>query len=338
MTDMPIITLKRGSYMTKVEEILSYIKGKSVYVQMHNFPDPDAIASAYGMKKLLEAEGITAEIVYKGSIEKTVTAKMVSLLNIDILEIKCAEELDKEREVIIVDAQKGNVNIVDTHSDKTICIDHHPVYNTNKYVFEDIRPEVGACASIIASYYIENHVNIDMHMATALLYGIKVDTADMKRGVTQLDLDMFYKLYNMADHKVLNKLDTSVRQYDDLKAYAYAIANVDVHGDACFASTGDNCQESLIASICDFIMSLDGIDFAVAYSAKEEGVKLSIRSGGVYDAGRISNRALKDIGNGGGHEHMAGGFISYAKAGCQDAACIRKIIEDKFLSELRDLT
>ena len=82
-----------------------------------------------------------------------------------------------------------------------------------------------------------------MHMATALLYGIKVDTADMKRGVTQLDLDMFYKLYNMADHKVLNKLDTSVRQYDDLKAYAYAIANVDVHGDACFASTGDNCQE-----------------------------------------------------------------------------------------------
>lgn len=54
MTDMPIITLKRGSYMTKLEEILSYIKGKSVYVQMHNFPDPDAIASAYGMKSCLK--------------------------------------------------------------------------------------------------------------------------------------------------------------------------------------------------------------------------------------------------------------------------------------------
>ena len=57
MTDMPIITLKRGSYMTKLYEILSYIKGKRVYVPMHNLPDPDAIASAYGMKKLLEAEG-----------------------------------------------------------------------------------------------------------------------------------------------------------------------------------------------------------------------------------------------------------------------------------------
>ena len=243
MTDMPIITLKRGSYMTKLEEILSYIKGKSVYVQMHNFPDPVAIASAYGMKKLLEAEGITAEIVYKGSIEKTVTAKMVSLLNIDILEIKCAEELDKEREVIIVDAQKGNANIVDTHSDKTICIDHHPIYDPVDYRFSDIRPDVGACASIIATYYFDNNIDMSENVATALLYGIKMDTADMKRGVTQLDLDMFYKLYNMADHKVLNKLDTSVRQYDDLKAYAYAIAIVDVHGDACFACSGDNCHE-----------------------------------------------------------------------------------------------
>lgn len=139
----------------------------------------------------------------------------------------------------------------------------------------------------------------------------------------------------MADHKVLNKLDTSVRQYDDLKAYAYAIANLDVKKDACFASTGDNCQESLIASICDFIMSLDGIDFAVTYSAKKEGVKLSIRSSGVYDAGRISNNALKSIGNGGGHEHMAGGFISYSSLDNRDASYIRKVIEDKFLEELK---
>lgn len=319
--------------MTKLEEILSFIKGKSVYVQMHNFPDPDAIASAYGMKCLLEAEGIKAEIVYKGNIEKTVTAKMVKLLNIDILEINSADELDSDREVIIVDAQKGNANIVDTHSDKTICIDHHPIYNNNNYVLSDIRPETGACASIIASYYMENNIEINMHMATALLYGIKMDTADMKRGVTQLDLDMFYKLYNLADHKVLNNLDTSVRQYDDLKAYAYAISNVDIHKDVCFASVGNNCKESLIASVCDFIMTLDGIDFAVTYSAKDEGIKLSIRSSGVYDAGRISNRALKEIGNGGGHELMAGGFINYNKIKSSDAAGIRKVIEEKFLEE-----
>ena len=66
----------------------------------------------------------------------------------------------------------------------------------------------------------------------------------------------------------------------------------------------------------------------------EEGIKLSIRSSGVYDAGRISNSALKNVGNGGGHEHMAGGFISYAKLDNKDKAYIRSIIEDKFLKQL----
>ena len=41
---------------------------------------------------------------------------------------------------------------------------------TANIVFKDIRPDVGACASIIASYYIENDVVIDIHMATALLH------------------------------------------------------------------------------------------------------------------------------------------------------------------------
>ena len=36
--------------MTKLEEIISCIKGNSVYVQMHNFPDPDAIASQIALR------------------------------------------------------------------------------------------------------------------------------------------------------------------------------------------------------------------------------------------------------------------------------------------------
>ena len=41
-----------------------------------------------------------------------------------------------------------------------ICIDHHPIYDPVDYRFSDIRPDVGACASIIATYYFDN--NIDM--------------------------------------------------------------------------------------------------------------------------------------------------------------------------------
>lgn len=296
--------------MTKLDKMISSIRGEKVYIQTHNFPDPDAIASAYGIQFLLKAKGIDAQICYKGNIEKTVASKMVKLLDIKMMEVSSSDQIKDTDEIIIVDAQKGNANIIDMDGEEIICIDHHPVYNNDAYLFSDIRPEVGACASIITSYYYENNIPIDKHLATALLYGIKVDTADMKRGVSRIDLDMFYKLYELADHDVLANLDSSVLQFEDLKAYAHAITSIDIYNDVCFACAGNNCQESLVATICDFVMSLDGIDFAVVYSVKTDGVKLSIRSNGKYDAGTITNKALEGVGNGGGHEHMAGGFIS----------------------------
>ena len=48
--------------MTKLEELIKIIGNESVYIQTHNYPDQDALASAYGLKYLLEAKGINATI------------------------------------------------------------------------------------------------------------------------------------------------------------------------------------------------------------------------------------------------------------------------------------
>ena len=62
--------------MTKFEELLQQINRQHVYIQTHNFPDPDAIASAYGLKVLLEKKGIGATICYKGRIDDTITRRV----------------------------------------------------------------------------------------------------------------------------------------------------------------------------------------------------------------------------------------------------------------------
>lgn len=62
--------------MTKFEELLQQINRQHVYIQTHNFPDPDAIASAYGLKRLLATRGIEASICYKGN-ESTGTVPAV---------------------------------------------------------------------------------------------------------------------------------------------------------------------------------------------------------------------------------------------------------------------
>lgn len=61
-----IKTLKsyEGYFMNCLEEVIASISTERVFIQTHNFPDPDAIACAYGLSELLKAKGIDAEICY----------------------------------------------------------------------------------------------------------------------------------------------------------------------------------------------------------------------------------------------------------------------------------
>jgi nanoRNase/pAp phosphatase (c-di-AMP/oligoRNAs hydrolase) len=322
------------SKVTKFNEIISKINHKHVFIQTHNFPDPDAIASAYGLQYLLNQKGIKSTICYKGKIERSSAAKMVKLLHIDIVELQDMREMEENAEIILVDSQKGNANTIELPGSEIICIDHHPTFEKANYEFSDIRPTVGACASIIAEYFFKNDISMNTNVATALMYGIKIDTANMTRGVTDLDLDMFYKIYKMSDKNLIAELDTSVMHVEDLKAYVNAIGSIKIVKRMCFANTGMNSPEALIATISDFVLSLDEVDFAIVYSLKGDGIKLSVRSYGNADAGKITNDALMNIGNGGGHENMAGGFVPYPNQGAD--GYMLSGIQDKLIHTIED--
>lgn len=298
--------------MIDIDEMIDNIKQKHVYIQTHNFPDPDAIASAYGLQHLLAGKGIKSTIVYKGKVDHGSSNAMVQKLNIPIIEFNdIKEQMTEDVEIFLVDSQKGNANIIDMPGDEVVCFDHHPTFEVVEYKYSDIRPNVGACSSIIAQYLFKYHIELNVNVATALLYGIKIDTANLTRGVSQLDLDIFYKLFDKVDKQVLADLDNSVLSYEDLKSYVLAINSIRTVDRTTYANTGRNCPEPLIASISDFIMMLDTTDNTVVYSIKDDGIKISVRSTGRIDAGNIVNIALKGIGSGGGHEHMAGGFVPY---------------------------
>ena len=330
--------------MIKLEELLTHICNKHVFIQTHNFPDPDAIASAFGLQKLLEAKGIEATICYSGKIDRYSTSMMTKLFNIEISNISDLQSVKMMDEVILVDSQKGNSNIINMTGDEIICIDHHQISDESSnyeksYRFSDIGPRVGACASIIAEYYFENDIPMDENVATALCYGIKMDTSGFSRGVAPLDIQMFYRLFNQANHDLISNLEHSVLKLDDLKAYAEAINSINVVGDAGFANAGHNCPEALIASVSDFILQLKEVSFSVVYSFKEDGVKLSIRSSAAkFNAGVITESALMNVGSGGGHPQMAGGFVPYVRIGQKketlDEKQVADFIMDIFLKKL----
>lgn len=319
----------------KLEKLLKAITHKHVYIQTHNFPDPDAIASAYGLQQLLKYFNVEATVCYQGAIERFNANYIIEKLEIKFSKlVDINEAVNHDDEVILVDAQKFNGNVEDINGEKIVSIDHHPIFIPAEYRFADIRPKIGACASIIASYFFENDIPMDNKTALVLTFGIRSDTAKLSRGVSQLDMDMLNKLFPLCDKDVIYYLENSELEFSDLQAYAKAIESIQLYnGNVAFAFAGENCQEALVASVSDFILSLREVDFCVVYSRKTQGIKYSIRCSCGLDAGRITAEALAGIGSGGGHQVMAGGFVPFNGIEEQLHTLVTTV-RDKFLHEV----
>ena len=70
--------------MQRIEQLAQLCRNKTVYIQTHNFPDPDAIASAFGLQKLLRHYGVESTLCYAGRIDKLSTSKMLQMFRIEM--------------------------------------------------------------------------------------------------------------------------------------------------------------------------------------------------------------------------------------------------------------
>ncbi len=277
------------------------------------FPDHDAIAASAGMQYLLAQKGVKTIIVYDREIEKADSVRMLELFGIEMALAGNVASLGAEDWTLLVDGQKGGGNLSDLPTDEVACIDHHEYRGNQSYGFEDIRPSVGACSSIVAEYFFENKVEPPRRLATALVFGIMKDTEALTRGVSELDVEMFYRLYRHADPSLIKTLNGAQLTKADLDRYAEAFRSVEVYSGIGFMRL-DTTDDSLLASAGDIVLSLDTVDVVIAYSARPNGVKLSVRSeNGAVKANALARFLLEGLGFGGGHNHMAGGFLPVDK-------------------------
>ena len=301
------MTVKNMNDFNKLEALCL---GKRIYIQTHNFPDPDAIASVFGLQRLLALRGIPSVLCYDGKIDKLSASKMLEAFQIEMFPYEQLRlNMTEEDYVICVDAQKHSGNITDFIGNEVACIDHHPTFVPIEYRYQDIRP-TGACATLIAQYYQQLSCKPDKRTATALLYGLKMDTLQFTRGVTELDIEMFAFLFPLCDHETLAQLERNNMEFRDLKAYGAAIENIEVYDKVGLSYLPFPCPDALIASISDFILALQEVEVSVVFSRREDGIKLSVRSENpAIHAGYLVQDALRGYGEGGGHATLAGGMI-----------------------------
>ncbi|MCK5289273.1 MAG: recombinase RecJ, partial [Candidatus Omnitrophica bacterium] len=97
----------------RIDQLVKHLENEEkVYIQTHNFPDPDAIASAFGLQYLLKKYGISSEIIYDGQLQSNPVERMISEFGISIYHYSEVKMMQNSK-IVIVDGCKGNKNVTD---------------------------------------------------------------------------------------------------------------------------------------------------------------------------------------------------------------------------------
>jgi nanoRNase/pAp phosphatase (c-di-AMP/oligoRNAs hydrolase) len=308
-----VLQLTRGQAADRIHRlyrVLRSIEGRLAVV-MHDNPDPDAIASALALCRIAESAGVPADPCYYGDISHQENRALVNLLDIDLVELDSGATLDDYAGVALVDHSRPGVNDglpEDTAVD--IAIDHHPPRAPVEARFLDLRRNIGATSTLLTDYLSRLNVEPGADVATALLFGIHVDTNDFTREVSVPDFEAAAFLVAHADLATLQRVESPSMSSEVLSTLARAVQNRDVRGEVLTSNVGEIRDRDALAQAADRLLAMEGVKVAVVYGFKDGTVYVSGRARGTtIDLGESLRDALGAIGSAGGHADMAGAQV-----------------------------
>ncbi|MGB7053759.1 MAG: DHH family phosphoesterase [bacterium] len=268
----------------------------------HNDPDPDAIAAAVGLRYLVtEMFGIEAWIGYRGIIGRSENKALVRYLDHPLHKI----DLNEFHTIIplaLVDTQPGvGNNPLPENIPATIVIDHHTLRDTTKNVkFVDVRPEIGASATILTDYLQTAGLDFPAYLATTLFYGIKTDTMGLGRGASPNDTAAYFFLQPKIDAEALVQIERAQVPITYYKSLNAAIQSAHLYdGDLVISYVGVLKYPDLGAEIADLLLRLQGVKWVICLGVYKDDLILSVRSrsrkiGAIYTGSLIGTALTID--------------------------------------------
>jgi nanoRNase/pAp phosphatase (c-di-AMP/oligoRNAs hydrolase) len=312
---------------------------KTIAIVVQDNPDPDAIASAMSLKRIIEKMGKDADIIYGGKIGYEENKALINLLEIETVPISRIKDIGGYSKVALIEASvPGENNSLPKEVRPDIIIDHHP-YDPAKISADyiDIRPELGATSTIMTEYLTELGLEISEELATLLLYGIKTDTGGFTRGTTPKDLQAVALLYPKASQELLNKIETPLMSSETLDVLGEAIKNRRSIGSLLLANAGFIRDRDTLPQAADHLLKLEGVATVLVYGLTKDVVHISARNRDIrINLGEAMEVAFGDIGEAGGHPTAAAAKINLGLFGdAKDKGLLLKLAEeavtDRFL-------
>jgi nanoRNase/pAp phosphatase (c-di-AMP/oligoRNAs hydrolase) len=266
--------------------------------------DPDALSSALAVKRLLRYRVKSVTIGYHNEIRRLSNIVMVDLLKIPAEKFKNLKS-DKFSKNIILDSQPNhNPCFADIKFDAVI--DHHPVSREWEADFVDIRPKYGATASMMVEYLRAAEMKPSVALATALFYGIKVDTQDFKKKVQLADAISFRYLFNIANPNMVRKIELSELRKSELNYFKTAFNEIKINQKRLYAHIGRVYSPDILVIIADFFNRVHEVSWVFISGIHGEKLVVIFRCDGYKkNAGKLADKTFGEFGAAGGHRQAA---------------------------------
>jgi len=265
--------------------------------------DPDAIASAMAVKRLLWRKTASVVISSINVVKRPDNVAMTRLLRTNLQHV---DEIDPGRftRVVLVDSQPEHHEIflrIKPH----VIIDHHPD-SAPKAPFTDIRPKYGATASIMTEYLRAAKIKPSATLATGLFHAIKTDTSNFERKALPEDIRAFQFLFKHANIYLARKIEQAELRLDFLKYFKNALQDMHMRKGRVFVHLNTVAADDVCVLIADFFMRVNPVTWSIISGILENKLVIVLRNDGLRkSAGILAKQSFGPFGSAGGHKSVA---------------------------------
>ncbi|MBC2705808.1 DHH family phosphoesterase [Desulfobacula sp.] len=313
----------------KLNRFLSLFTGGSKVLVVIN-ADPDAIASAMAVKRLLWRRVSEVTIAHFNKISRPDNLAMIEYTEPGLVAL---DDIEKEEftSFVVVDSQPDH-NERFSEFNYDAIIDHHPLTCDNA-TYVDIRPGYGACSTIMTEYLKSKKIKPSSRLAAALMLGIKTDTSDFTRQASLKDIRAFQYLYQFADNNIVTKVERTALTQEDLEFVGHAIKQRKVINNRVFFHAGNITKPDELVVVADFFLTLSKVNWSIISGVYEKKLIIIIRNDGLRKgAGNTVKEAFSMYGSAGGHKTMARAELDLKLIRKQIKAVNKKVLGDWIIS------
>lgn len=266
--------------------------------------DPDAIASAMAIKRLLWRKTAGVAISNVNIIRRPDNLAMIRLMGVQLIPFAKIQTKQFSR-VVMVDSQPDHHDSLSNMAPDVI-IDHHPVSSARDAPFKDIRPKYGATASILVEYLRTAKIKPTAKLATALYYAIKTDTSNFERKTCIGDLNAFQYVFRFSNTALANRIEQAEMSVDFLPYFKRAIEERRFRKGRAFVHLDRVSHPDICVQIADFFLRVDTVNWSIVSGLHQGKLVVILRNDGIRkNAGTLAKECFGRWGPAGGHKSAA---------------------------------